>query len=330
MITRAFSPASRSRVRCPCVSPVSASASSPHTRSAMLVSSRNRRTSGGWPASTSRARYSATVRSVPANSSSPAFGVALAQEHRGEPQAGGPALGPIEQDLDLGGGELHVVAGQQLGGLVEGEAQLRGADLGQSLPDPRPVQRQRAVLAGGDHQPQLRHGMAQQERQRPEHLRIVDLVQVFQHEHHRAGKSGDPAGDPAHEGLVDAGSGKDRRERIVVGDGAGAAKCADQVRPERGRTVVVAVQREPRDRSGRPAGLGPGRDEQGLARARPRDEQRDLAPGTLVQPVHQASADDEGRRKLRPGELGRQQAAGAARWRGCPYMWNMPPPIRHR
>jgi hypothetical protein len=175
------------------------------------------------------------------------------------------------------------------------------------------VQGHRAIVACGDDEPQLSQGVTQQDRQRLQHLRIVYLVQVLQDQYDRMRKSCERAGGPAHEDLVDPRSETNLRERAVTGDGAGVAKRAEQMGPERSRVVVVGVQREPRDRSGDLAGLDPGPDQQGLARAGPGRDERNLCLRTLIQPGDEAPPGHERGRKVWPGELGREQAARVAR-----------------
>jgi hypothetical protein len=60
-------------------------------------------------------------------------------------------------------GSVSPAAAQQLGGLVDGEAQRGRGDLGQLPAHPHPGQRQRRVGSAGHHQPQRRRQVLEQE-----------------------------------------------------------------------------------------------------------------------------------------------------------------------
>ena len=76
---------------------------------------------------------------------------------RQEAQAGGPALGAGLEDGQIVGGEAQAQRFIQKGGrLVEGKAQVRGAQFGQLTARPQAGQRQGRVVARGYHQVHLR------------------------------------------------------------------------------------------------------------------------------------------------------------------------------
>src|SRR5262249_5016621 len=72
-----------------------------------------------------------------------------AEGQDGQSQPGRPAFGPLVQHGHYRVGQRDPGGSQELAGLVLGEAQLRGADLGQLPGQPELVQAQREVAAGG-------------------------------------------------------------------------------------------------------------------------------------------------------------------------------------
>ena len=130
--------------------PVSRSASSPLTRSSREVRSSRRCTSGGWRSSISAIRYSATVRSLPENSATNRSGSGCPARDKPPAAVRRPSLRSAgAAAATTGSGSAMPGGGQQLAGLVFGEAQVRGADLGQLPGQPELVQAQRQVAAGG-------------------------------------------------------------------------------------------------------------------------------------------------------------------------------------
>jgi len=96
----------------------------------------------------------------------------------GQPQPGRPAFGPLVQHGQHRVGQREPGSGQELTGLVLGEAQLRGADLGQLPGQPELVQAQREVAAGGHDRMDARGQARQQRRELPGGLGGAQLVQV--------------------------------------------------------------------------------------------------------------------------------------------------------
>ena len=108
------------------------------------------------------------MRSLPENSATNRSGSECAGEgQHGEPQPGRPALGPLMQHRGHGRGQRDSGDRQELAGLVLGEAQLRGADLGQVTGQPQLVQAQRQVAAGGDDHADTSRQARQQRRELP-------------------------------------------------------------------------------------------------------------------------------------------------------------------
>src|SRR6185369_8144346 len=86
--------------------------------------------------------------------------------------------GRFQQGRVRGGRSLP----QQRRRLVRGEAQVRGAQLGQLPPAPQPGQRQRRVAAAGQHQVQSRRTVLEQEPERSVHSLGVNQVVVIEHQ----------------------------------------------------------------------------------------------------------------------------------------------------
>jgi hypothetical protein len=97
----------------------------------------------------------------------------------GEAEPGRPALGPLMQHHGRIVGQRDAASGEELTGLVLGKAELRGANLGQLLGQPQPVQAQRQVTAGGHDRPDPRRQARQQSCELPGGLGRGELVQVI-------------------------------------------------------------------------------------------------------------------------------------------------------
>ena len=86
-----------------------------------------------------------------------ALGVGVAGERdRGQPQAGGPAFGPLVEQRRARVGERDPARLQQLARLLRREAQIGAADLGQRARQPQPMQPEPRVLARRQHDAQRR------------------------------------------------------------------------------------------------------------------------------------------------------------------------------
>ncbi len=91
---------------------------------------------------------------VPGKPSDEAGGiVAPLDRERGQLKGGDPALGaPLQRERHLAPPRSSpITLFQVIGGLIGGEAQIRGADLDELATPAQATQRQRRVGAGGDH-----------------------------------------------------------------------------------------------------------------------------------------------------------------------------------
>ena len=129
--------------------------------SSTLVRSSSRRTSSGCRSSTSASRYSATVRSLPENSAANRSGSGCPASDSAASRS--PATQPSVRSYSSPSAE----SGQRYPGrleqrlrLVQREAQIGRADLGELSLQPQPVQAQPQIVAGGEHEPQLAAGGA--------------------------------------------------------------------------------------------------------------------------------------------------------------------------
>ena len=102
----------------------------------------------------------------------------------GHLEAHGPPLGALLQGLDVGGRErqAHRLV-QEVGGLLGGEAEIAGAQLGELAAGAQPREVERRIHPRGDHQVQARRQPVEQELQGPVDRRAVDGVVVVEHQH---------------------------------------------------------------------------------------------------------------------------------------------------
>ena len=114
----------------------------------------------------------------------------------------GPTLGALLQRLDVGGRErqAHRLV-QEVGGLLGGEAEIAGAQLGELAPGAQPREAERRVHPRGDHQVQARRQPVEQELQGPVDRRAVDGVIVVEHQHEIVGRGVDLVQQPGQDRL---------------------------------------------------------------------------------------------------------------------------------
>jgi hypothetical protein len=112
-------------------------------------------------------------------------GVVL-QRQAGQPQSGGPPLRPPPQRRDLCIRQCRAEGGDQLGGLGTTERQLVGAYLGQATGHPQSCQPQGRVRPRHEDHPELRRGSSEQELDIGQDRCVGQLMEIVQHEHHRA------------------------------------------------------------------------------------------------------------------------------------------------
>ena len=73
----------------------------------------------------------------------------------GQPQPGGPALGPLDEPIDVLGVQVDLEPVEQGAGLVRSEGEVGGSDLAEHPGQAQPVQRPGRVPAGCDHEPEI-------------------------------------------------------------------------------------------------------------------------------------------------------------------------------
>ena len=226
-----------------------------------------------------------------------ALGRVVADErHGGQAQRGGPALGALVQRGELGVADGHAGGGQQLGGLVGGEAEVGAADLGEAAGQAQAVQAELRVATADDDRAQL-GGRAGDEPLEAGHGVVgAQLVQVVEDEDHRRGQALEALGEALDELVRGAQRRRDeRRERVALGDRAAVAQGGDDERPEAARVGRVALDVDPGDAGavGQIAALQPRGDEHRLAAAGRPADQRERARGALVEQREEPRALDD-------------------------------------
>ena len=176
---------------------------------------------------------------------------AVAQRQGGQLQAGRPALGARHQrrHLPLRQAQPHARV-QELGGLLGSEAQVGGAHLGQLAAGAQARQRQRRILAGGEHQVDRRRQMLEQEGDGGVDGRGAHQVVVVQHQQARLGQGGQVVDQAGEDGL---GRRRGRRgvqpgQRRAATGGGDRLEGGDQVAENLVSVLVALVEREPGDR----------------------------------------------------------------------------------
>lgn len=195
------------------------------------------------------------------------------ERDRGEPQAGGPALGPLVQQRHAGVRELDAGGAEELARLLHGEAQIVGPQLGQLAGQAEPVKAELWLLAGRERDVELRRRSLDQPLERRERVVRAELVQVVDHEQRRGVQQREVAEQPLERRVAVHGRCRldaldqvvGTRERIVHGE------------PEPLAVALVALDRDPRDAVRRPGRLDPRAQQHGLAAPGRRADEDDAA-----------------------------------------------------
>jgi hypothetical protein len=220
-----------------------------------------------------------------------------------EPESGGPALRPLDDEVDPVLVEDDPDRVEELARLVLREGEVGGAHLCEVAAQPEQVQRQQRVAARREDEPQLRHPAPEHVPERRRHDVGRRLVQVVDHDHERLVEAGERVQERVQERLGRLALGRgEEPERLGA---AGASRRLEQPGPELG-LGVIGTERQPGDvlrRLGAPL-REPGAEEDGLARAGVRREQGQRPLDSLVEQPVEAGALDERLRRRRRGEIG--------------------------
>ena len=203
------------------------------------------RTSGGWPlehlgeeVARDRPLAAGELRDEPLRVG------ARGQRDGRQAQPGGPSLRAFVQRGDAGLRQGDPARAKQRARLVEREAQVRRAQLGQLACEAKAVQAQRRVLARRQHHAELRRQSRQQQLEPGTRIARVELVQVVDHEHDRLVELLELVEEPLdHSCAREARRGADALDDVVA-DRIG--ERVDQVQPEPLRVTFVALDRNPR------------------------------------------------------------------------------------
>ena len=237
--TKVFDAARSSRCCCPFAAPESSSASEALSRSATEVRRRNCCISGECRASTSSARNSTTAWSSPPKSAARWFGASRVRNSAARRiPAGQPSVRCTSSSASPGSSRTPSWATSAEASLT---LRARSADrISPSSPETRSrCSGQHRVGAGEQHDAQLGHRRPHQRRHRREHRRVVDQVEVVEHQHHRCGQLLQPGDEPAQHLRLAAETGHEPRQGVVGWHRPRAAQGADDVRPEGARLVVT-------------------------------------------------------------------------------------------
>jgi hypothetical protein len=179
------------------------------------------------------------------------FGVLLQRQCR-QAQRGRPSLRAAPEHREVLGCKHDAEPAEEGAGLVQGEAEVGGADLGQAAVEAQTTEPDRRVRARDDDEPQRRR------REACEALevlvdRVGDLVEVVEHEHDRLRASGERVDKRGQYQL--------HLHRLAWAHGQSLdgvvarrlGKCPQNRTPEAAAVCVIGVERQPAHRSGRPA-----------------------------------------------------------------------------
>ena len=171
--------------------------------------------------------------------------------------------------------------------LVEREAEIGRADLGQLGFQAQPVQAQPEVVAAGDHEAKLGRRAHQEQLELAQRLWRAQLVQVVDHEPDTVLERRQVLQQP----LDDPSAVEGRRRRESPHGGRGAAERVDHRDPEPLRVALLVPDRHPRHCVREPRVSDPRPDEQCLAAPRGRRDRND--PACPLEPLEQRAAKND-------------------------------------
>ena len=225
------------------------------------------------------------------------------QRQRRQPQPGRPALGPLVQQRQCRFRQHHPGRLEQRSRLLQGKPEIRAADFGQLALQPQPVQTEPRFPAGGEHYPQFRGPVPDQQLKLSQGLAGVQLVHVIDHQpdpvRQRAQVREQPLGRPAAAGICR------RRGPHQRSADRGAAQPVGHRGPE--SLLVTPLCGDPGGAVGQPRRADPRPQQRGLATPGGRrnlgDTGRCPEPGEQPVAEDHPVADRRGRRE--PGIGGR-------------------------
>ena len=178
---------------------------------------------------------------------------------------------------------------EQRAGLVEREAQVGRAQLGQLAREPQAVQAERRLLAGREHDPQLCRQPREQHLQPGERVVGVELVQVIDHQVERLLEPLELAEESLdHRRAREARRRADPLDDVVAGR---IGERVDHVEPEPLRVTLATLDGDPGD--GRVRVRGPGAQEHGLPAPGRRADERHRARSGCRQALEENGPGDE-------------------------------------
>ncbi len=224
------------------------------------------------------------------------------QRQPGQVESRGPALGPFEQGVELGGGEPHPEGREHGGPLGLGHRQLATAELDQQAAGAQLRQRQGRVGAGGDGDLGAGTGVLRQGGDHRQRLRRLEMLELVDDEDGAAAAGGKRFGQPRQHGDLDVGRRPGERSGDAVRQRLDPVERVEHPLEQEDR-VVVGVAEGQRGEGTGVAG-GPLREENGLAVAAGSAEQ-DQRSGRALQLLEQARARDQaGKRRARQVDPG--------------------------
>ncbi len=224
-----------------------------------------------------------------------------AQRERGQVEAAGPALGARVEPLGVALRDLDVRLREQRPGVRVVEGEVVAAELEQLAADPHARQRHGALAAPREHEQRAGRQLPCEGAQRVDALPGDELVVVVEHHDDAAGRGRERRAEPRHGARPDARPrGAQGREHAGV-DRRGAVDRGREVRQEHDRIVVVAVERQPRERAR--VDRGPLRQDDRLAVAGRRGDPHDPRDLLAAQALHEGGTCHETVARSRDGEL---------------------------
>ena len=161
-----------------------------------------------------------------------------------------PALGPLVQQRRACVGERDAGRLQQLPRLVPRKAEIRAAQLGQSVRQAQAVQPEPWIPTGPQHDPHLWRQPCQKQLQPAKRVGRPQLVQIVDDEHHRLLQQGEVGQQPLdHRLAAEARRRGHPLHELVASDGRAPV---DHRQPEPLGITLAALDRHPRDPPVRP------------------------------------------------------------------------------
>lgn len=165
----------------------------------------------------------------------------------GELEAGDPALGPLIEDIEGGGGESEASSFVDKSvGFGGGEAELVGADFGELVASAEAAEGERGVLAGGDDEMRRGGKVFEEEGELVIDSGVIDEMIIIEDEDDGLGEGGEGVDEGGEDGFDGWGLRGLEEGGYVLAEGReDGLERGDEIAPKAVGVVIIIIEGEP-------------------------------------------------------------------------------------